>query len=307
MKDLSVIFMGTPEFSLPVLSYLIKNTDVKLVVTQPDKKVGKNKDLSSSPVKKLALENKIDVFQPVKIKDDFEIISEVNPDIIVTCAYGQIIPEDILNIPRLGCINVHASLLPKYRGASPIQAVILNGEDKTGVTIMYMDKTMDTGDIISMEEIPIEKEDDVGILHDKLSVLGKNLLAKTLPLIVSGKNKRIKQDNEKASYTKLIKREDEKIDFNNNGKDIINKIRAFNPWPGAYIILNNLETKIIKAKYINDNSLKVGEVKKSKDSLYIGCKDGVISILKLKVKGKKEMDIKSFLNGFRNKGDINVK
>lgn len=306
MEDLKVIFMGTPDFSLPILSYLIENTNVVLVVTQPDKKKGKNNELSFSPTKKLAIQKNIAVFQPNKIKEDYEIISEINPDIIITCAYGQILPEEILNIPRLGCINVHASLLPKYRGASPIQWALLNGDKTTGVTIMYMDKSMDTGDIIAMEAIDIKDSDNVKMLHDKLSILGQKLLAETLPLIIKNQNSRIKQDERKASYTRLIKREDEKIAFNNNGKDIINKIRAFTPWPGAYIILNGLETKITKASFIKNISLKIKEVLIDKNNMYIGCNDGSIRIERLKVLGKKEMDIKSFLNGFRNKGDINV-
>lgn len=216
MEDLKVIFMGTPDFSLPILSYLIENTNVVLVVTQPDKKKGKNNELSFSPTKKLAIQKNIAVFQPNKIKEDYEIISEINPDIIITCAYGQILPEEILNIPRLGCINVHASLLPKYRGASPIQWALLNGDKTTGVTIMYMDKSMDTGDIIAMESIDIKDSDNVKMLHDKLSILGQKLLAETLPLIIKNQNSRIKQDERKASYTRLIKREDEKIAFNNN-------------------------------------------------------------------------------------------
>ena len=195
MKDLKVIFMGTPIFAVPVLEYLIKNTNLVLVITKKDTYEGRKRVLTYSPVKKCALENNIDVITPDKIKDAFEEISEINPDIIITCAYGKIVPECILSIPKLGCINVHASLLPKYRGASPIQSAILNGETKTGVTIMYMDKGMDTGDIISMESISIDDNDNLETLSNKLSILGANLIEKTVPLSMKRENESIPQNN----------------------------------------------------------------------------------------------------------------
>ena len=253
MKQTKVIFMGTPIFAVPILEYLIENTNVVLVVTKPDTFEGRKKVLTYSPIKKVALNNNIDVITPDKIKDAFEIISEINPDIIITCAYGKIVPENILSIPKFGAINVHASILPKYRGASPIQSAILNGEEKTGITIMYMDKDMDTGDIISYEEEIIDINDNYQTLSNKLSILGTNLLAKTLPDIINHKNNRVKQNETLASYTRLITREDEKIDFSQNGRDIINKIRAFAPNPGAYFKLNDKEIKIIKASFINQS------------------------------------------------------
>ena len=200
MKDLRVIFMGTPEFSLNVLKMLIENTNVIAVVTQPDKIVGRNREKSFTPIKKLAIDNNIPVFQPEKIRKEYDEIIKLKPDLIVTCAYGQIIPEIILNLPRLGCINVHASLLPKLRGGSPLHHAIIDGYDKTGVTIMYMDKGMDTGDIITQSEIDILKTDTVGTIHDKLSILGSELLLKTLPSIIVGNNPRIKQDDTMATY-----------------------------------------------------------------------------------------------------------
>lgn len=296
MKDLKVIFMGTPIFAVPVLEYLIKNTNLVLVITKKDTYEGRKRVLTYSPVKKCALENNIDVITPDKIKDAFEEISEINPDIIITCAYGKIIPESILSIPKLGCINVHASLLPKYRGASPIQSAILNGETKTGVTIMYMDKGMDTGNIISMESVNIDIDDNLETLSNKLSILGANLLEKTLPLIVKRENESIPQNDEEATYVGLITREDEKIDFNKDGKDIINQIRAFAPSPYANFILNDKEIKVCKALFIKKNS-EVGKVYASKNNLEIGCKDGVISLEIVKPMGKNEMNIKAFLNG----------
>lgn len=299
MKNTKVIFMGTPDFSVPILEYLIENTNVVLVVTQPDKEVGRKKELTFSPVKKKALEHNIDVFQPNKIRNDFEIISEINPDIIVTAAYGQIVPQSILDIPKYGCINVHASLLPKYRGAAPIQWCLLNGEDKTGVTLMYMDKGMDTGDMIAKKEYTILPIDNVGILHDKLSMLGIELLKENLPKIIEGTNDRVKQNEDDATYAPMIKREDEHLDFNKKGIELINQIRAMNPWPLANVIVNDQELKIIEAKYIPKNNSKPYLITYSKKEMLIDCVDGQISILKVKPMGKKIMDISAYLNGVK--------
>ena len=298
--------MGTPEFSVPVLKYLKENTSVLLVVTQPDKIVGKSKVPSYSPVKAFALENRIEVFQPQKIRDNFEIISELNPDLIVTCAYGQIIPQKILDIPKYGCINVHASLLPYYRGASPIQSAILNGEKETGITIMYMDKGMDTGDIISQVKVDILPDDNNETLHDKLANAGVKLLDETLPLIISGENKRIKQDNNIATYTRLLTREDEKIDFHKNGEEIINQIRAFAPNPMAYFVLNNQEIKVLEACFIPKEVEKAGKVIFEKKAMYITCADGLISLEIIKPMGKKQMPIVAYLNGIKKENDLYV-
>lgn len=297
MKQTKVIFMGTPNFSVPILEYLVENTNVVLVVTKPDTFEGRKKELTYSPIKEVALKNNIDVITPNKIIDAFEIISEINPDIIITCAYGKIVPESILNIPKLGSINVHASILPQYRGASPIQSAILNGDKKTGITIMYMDKGMDTGDIISYEEINIDIDDNYQTLSSKLSLLGTNLLAKTLPDIINHKNNRIKQDDSKATYTRLITREDEKINFSQNGKDIINQIRTFSPNPGAYFKLNDREIKIIKASFTSQKIVKSNEVVLTKNTFGITCNDGIINLEIVKPFGKNEMNIKAFLNG----------
>lgn len=297
MKQTKVIFMGTPNFSVPILEYLVENTNVVLVVTKPDTFEGRKKELTYSPIKEVALKNNIDVITPNKIIDAFEIISEINPDIIITCAYGKIVPESILNIPKLGSINVHASILPQYRGASPIQSAILNGDKKTGITIMYMDKGMDTGDIISYEEINIDIDDNYQTLSSKLSLLGTNLLAKTLLDIINHKNNRIKQDDSKATYTRLITREDEKINFSQNGKDIINQIRTFSPNPGAYFKLNDKEIKIIKASFTSQKIVKSNEVVLTKNTFGITCNDGIINLEIVKPFGKNEMNIKAFLNG----------
>ena len=301
MKDIKVIFMGTPEFSLNVLDMLIKNTNVIAVVTQPDKIVGKNKEKSFTPVKKLALENNILVLQPEKIRKEYDEVINLNPDLIVTCAYGQIIPEVILNAPRLGCINVHASLLPKLRGGSPLHHAIIDGYDKTGVTIMYMDKGMDTGDIITQEEIDILKTDTVGTIHDKLSVLGSNLLLKTLPSVINGTNSRIKQDDSQATYCHNITHEEEIIDFNKKSVEIFNMVRGMNPYPVAYFTLENIVYKVYEVDYEESDrfdSSEIGEVViQDKNDLVIKSSDGLIYLKKIKKEGKRLMDIKDYLNG----------
>ena len=195
MKNLKVIFMGTPEFCVPILDALIENYNVIAVVTQPDKEVGRKRKITYSPIKKKAIEKNVTVLQPIKIKDEYEEILYLNPDIIITCAYGQIVPESILNVPKYGSINVHASLLPKLRGGAPIHKSIIYGYDKTGITIMYMDKGMDTGDMISKVEVNILDTDAAETLHDKLQNVSVPLLMDTLPSIINGTNKREKQND----------------------------------------------------------------------------------------------------------------
>lgn len=306
MKNKNIVFMGTPDFSVPVLKMLIENTNVLLVVTQPDKIVGKDKTVSFNPVKKLALEENIPVFQPMRIRKDFEKLKNLDIDLIVTCAYGQIIPKEVLDMPKYGCINVHASILPKYRGSAPIQWCLFNNDDVTGVTIMYMDEGMDTGDIIKIKEIPILDSDNVGTLHDKLSKLGCNLLLEVLPTIFNKTNDRIKQGN---NYTMapMIKREDERLDFNEEGKKIIGKIKGLNPWPLANIIINNQEIKVLEAEFVQKKVDNTGIIKEiDKKNLGITCKDGIIYLKKIKPSGKKIMEINSFLNGINKEKYLNM-
>lgn len=306
MKNKNIVFMGTPDFSVPVLKMLIENTNVLLVVTQPDKIVGKDKTVSFNPVKKLALEENIPVFQPMRIRKDFEKLKNLDIDLIVTCAYGQIIPKEVLDMPKYGCINVHASILPKYRGSAPIQWCLFNNDDVTGVTIMYMDEGMDTGDIIKIKEIPILDSDNVGALHDKLSKLGCDLLLEVLPTIFNKTNDRIKQGN---NYTMapMIKREDERLDFNEEGKKIIGKIKGLNPWPLANIIINNQEIKVLEAEFVQKKVDNTGIIKEiDKKNLGITCKDGIIYLKKIKPSGKKVMEINSFLNGIDKEKYLNM-
>lgn len=299
MQKIKVAFFGTPEFSLPVLQGLIDNYEVVLVVTQPDKNVGRHHLLTSSPIKKMAENNKIKIFTPEKIRLNYDEIIRSEVDLIVTCAYGQIIPKEILDYPKYGCINVHASLLPKLRGGAPIHRAIINGEEETGITIMYMDEKMDNGDIISQRRIKILDTDNAGILHDKLSVLGRDLLLETLPSIINNQHIRIKQDENLVTFAYNIKREDEKLDFNKTTKELLNQIRGLYPWPLSYIIINNIEIKVLKAHGENIESNKtIGEIIDASESgLYIKTIDGVLVIEKIKPAGKKEVTIKEFLNG----------
>lgn len=298
MKNLKVVFMGTPEFAVGVLDALIKETDVRLVVSQPDKMVGRKKELKSTPVKLKALENNIEVFQPNKIREDYQRIVQINPDIIITCAYGQIIPKALLDLPKLGCINVHASLLPKLRGGAPIHKCLIDGYSKTGITIMYMDEKMDSGDIISQEEYVIKEDDNVGKLHDILSNIGAELLIKTLPSIINRTNKRIKQNEAEVTYAYNIKREGEHLDFTKNCIDIYNQVRGLNPWPLANFLLDDKEIKVLnchyKIKNVKERS-KIIEI--TKDSFGITCNDGIIYLDEIKPFGKKAMTIKQYLNG----------
>jgi len=301
MKNTNVIFMGTPEFSVPVLEYLIENTNVIMVVTQPDKEVGRHHELSYSPVKKVALEHNIEVYQPTKIRKEYEPVINKKADIIITCAYGQIIPEVILNSPKLGCINVHASLLPRLRGGAPLHHALIDGEEKTGITIMYMDKGMDTGDIISTKEYKIKDTDNVGTIHDTLSLMGRDLLKETLPKIIDGTNDRIPQNNAEATYAYNITREEEHVDFNRPSKEIYNQIRGLNPWPLAYVMINGIEVKLIDC-YIGEKESTLSPAticELNKDSIGISTKDKIIYVTKVKPFGKKAMDAVDYINGLQ--------
>ena len=299
MKNTKVVFMGTPNFATKILEVLIENTDVVLVVSQKDKEVGRKHILTPSPVKSLATLNGIEVFTPDKIREDFDIIRKIEPDLIVTCAYGQILPEELLNIPKIASINVHASLLPKYRGGAPIQRAIMNGDEETGITIMYMDKGMDSGDIIKKEAIKIDINDNIDTLGDKLSTLGSKLLLEVLPSIVNKTNDRIKQNEEDVTFAPIITKEDEKLSFNKTTKEIYNHIRALDPSPGAYFTLND---EIIKVYNSRESSAKgaIGTITNIyKDGIGIGTKDGEIVLTKIKPAGKKIMQARDYLNGKR--------
>lgn len=298
MKDKKVVFMGTPEFSVPVLEMLDENTNVVLVVTQPDKEVGRHHEIKYSPVKEYAINHNIEVYQPIKIRNDFEYILSKNPDVIITCAYGQIIPNELLETPKYKAINVHASLLPKLRGGSPLHRAIINGYKETGITIMYMAPGMDDGDIIVQKSIPIEDTDNVGIIHDKLSLLGRDLLLETLPNIFIGNITRTKQNSDEVTFAYNIKSEEEKIDFNKTSLEVYNQIRGMYPFPVAYTVLDNQIIKVCESRLGSIQKGKPGEIVKIyKDGIGVMCKDKEIILTKIKPSGKKEMDVKDYLNG----------
>ena len=302
VKELKVVFMGTPDFSVPVLEALVKNYNVRAVVTQSDKVVGRKGIVTKPPVKIFAEQNNILVLQPLKIRESYEEVLALEPDLIVTCAYGQIIPKEILDYPRLGCINVHASLLPELRGGAPIHRAIINGYKKTGITIMYMDEGMDSGDIITQKEIDILDNDTASTLHEKLSKLGSELLIETLPSIIDGTCTRIKQDESKVTFAKVIKPEDEKIDFNKTSYEIYNQIRGLNSFPGAYFILDDKRIKVFES-YIPDEyfpeKLNGEIVKIYKDGIGIKTNSGVIVLTVIKPEGKSEMLVSNYLNGIK--------
>ncbi len=305
-SKITVVFMGTPDFSVPVLKMLIENYEVVGVVAQPDKPVGRSGKLGISPVKQVALEYHIPIYQPVKIRKEYEDILKLNPDIIVTCAYGQIIPKEVLDSPKYGCINVHASLLPKHRGGAPIHHAILEGDTKTGVTIMYMDVGMDDGDIIRQREIPIEDVDTAESLFEKLSILGRDLLKETLPDIISGNIERIKQSEEEATFSYNITKEEEKVDFTKTRREVYNQIRGLNSFPGAYTLLNGSRMKIWESKIGKEYTGKIpGEIiQVGKEGIHVAVKDGEIILTLIQPEGKKRMKAQDYMNGYPNKEEL---
>ena len=305
MKE-RIVFMGTASFSLAVLKMLIEEDyNIVGVVTQPDRYVGRKKVLTMPDVKVEALKYDIPVIQPARIKEDYQAIVDLKPDLIITAAYGQIVPQAVLDIPRLGCINVHASLLPLYRGGAPVHQAIIDGQEKTGVTIMYMVKKMDAGDMIAQKETPILEEDTVGILYDRLSDLGAKLLKETLPDILKGTNQRIPQDENLVTYAPTLSREDARLDWNMSARQVYNKVRGTNPWPGSYTTYQGKTVKIWAGQVHQcENAMKHHAhqdngtiVKIFKDAIGVKVNDGVYLITELQLEGKKRMSVKDYLNG----------
>ncbi|SMQ70291.1 methionyl-tRNA formyltransferase [Bacillus sp. OV166] len=298
-----IVFMGTPDFSVPILQQLIKDGyDVIGVVTQPDRPVGRKKILTPPPVKVEALKHSIPVFQPEKIRQEEELekILSLNPDLIVTAAFGQILPNKLLEAPKYGCINVHASLLPELRGGAPIHYAIMQGKQKTGVTIMYMVEKLDAGDILTRIEVPIAEEDNVGTLHIKLSTAGAKLLAETLPLLLEGRLTPKPQNNEEATFAANIKREQEKINWAKTGEEIFNHIRALNPWPVAFTTLNGQVLKIWRAEKESGQKVAVPGtiINIESDSFSVSTGNGTaIKIIELQPSGKTKMMSEQFLRG----------
>jgi methionyl-tRNA formyltransferase len=298
-----IVFMGTPEFSVPVLQRLIEDGyDVIAAVTQPDRPVGRKKIMTPPPVKAEAIKRGIPIYQPEKLRNSKELkeIIALGPDLIVTAAYGQILPKELLDAPPLGCVNVHASLLPELRGGAPVHYAIIQGKEKTGITIMYMVEKLDAGNIISQVEVPIEEEDHVGILFDKLSMAGAELLSRTLPAIINGENLSIPQDEGKATFASNIKREQEKIDWSKSGEEIYNHIRGLHPWPVAYTTLEGSTLKIWWGeKHVLSSPQDPGVVTEiMKDGFIVSTGNGTgIKIMDLQPAGKKRMTAEQFLNG----------
>lgn len=298
---MKVVFMGTPDFAVPTLEALIKKHDVAAVVTQPDKPKGRGKKMVFPVVKEKALEHNIKVYQPVKVRDSafVEILKELEPDVIVVVAFGQILSEDILNIPKYGCINVHGSLLPKYRGAAPIQWSVINGEELGGITTMYMAKGLDSGDMILKAEEKITEDDTYGSLYERLSFIGAELLIETLDLLEKGEAVRIPQDDDEATLAPMITRDMEHIDWNNNSRDISNLIKGLNPQPTAYTMYKDEKLKIWFAEAENtEYSGEIGEiVDVRKKDFVVKTKDGAVAVKEVQAQGGKKMSADAYMRG----------
>lgn len=313
-----VVYMGTPDIAVSVLEAIIeKGHEVAAVVTQPDKPKGRGRELQYPPVKEAALRHGIPVYQPAKIKNNPEIeeqLRELKPDIIVVAAYGQILPKSILEMAEYGCVNVHASLLPKYRGAAPIQRAIIDGESVTGVTTMLMDEGLDTGDMLDKAEVRITPEDTGGSLHDKLAEAGGRLITETMDKLQNGTAVRTKQDDSQSTYAAMLNKAMGNMDFGYTAAGLERLVRGLNPWPSAYTYFKNKTLKVWEAYVMDDSSVRSIEnydgcgagqiVAVGRDYIGVKTADGVLCITQLQLEGKKRMDTKSFLMGVKvNVGD----
>ncbi len=299
---MKIVFMGTPDFAVPCLQRLIDmGQNIAGVFTQPDKPKGRGYQMMPPPVKELALKHNLPVFQPAKMRDGeaLSIIKELAPDLIVVVAYGKILPKDILDAPKLGCINVHGSLLPKYRGAGPIQWSIINGEEVTGVTTMFMAEGLDTGDMILKMETPIGEEETAGELFDRLCIIGADCLEQTIKLFESGKPvPREVQDDAKSSYAPMLDKELSKLDFTKSARELHNLIRGVSPWPVAHTVFRGKLLKVHKARIAYDLTGKAGTILDEK-RMIVGCGDGAIELLEVQAEGAKRLPASDFMNGKR--------
>lgn len=315
-NDMRAIFMGTPDFSVPVLTAMKEaGHDMLAAVTQPDKPKGRGKEMQMTPVKAKALELGIPVLQPKKVRDPefVEQLRELKPDVMVVVAFGQILTKEVLEVPKYGCINVHASLLPMYRGAAPIQYVILNGEKETGVTTMFMDEGLDTGDMLLKTVVPITADETGGTLHDKLSAAGAELLIRTLEQLESGTLQRIPQTGE-TCYVGTLKKSMGEMDWSRPAEELERQVRGLNPWPSAYTFLNGKTLKIWKAEVLHTEAVSSQEAEGSeapadrkscgsvtvisRDSIQVQTGDGILAIRELQLEGKKRMTADAFLRGY---------
>lgn len=306
---MKIVFMGTPEIATGCLQKIIdEKHEVIGVVTQPDKPVGRGKKMGMPPVKELAIKYDIPVYQPVKAREEsfVNILRELNPDVIVVVAFGQILPKSILDIPKLGCINVHVSLLPKYRGAAPINWVIINGEEKTGVTTMYMDEGLDTGDMILTSEFDLDDNITAGELHDKMMEIGSETLKDTLNLIEQGTAPRIPQKHDEFTYAPMMNKSLGNIDFSKSAKEIHNLVRGVNPWPSAYTSYNGDTMKVWKTKVLDEKSNdSCGKILKvDKEGIRVSTNDNVLLIEEIQMPGKKRVLVSEYIKGNSIETDI---
>jgi methionyl-tRNA formyltransferase len=300
MTGMRIIFMGTPEFACPTLSKMIERGEqVVAVVTQPDRPKGRGQQTLPPPVKVLAEQHGIPVLQPVKVRqpDVIEQIRSYNPDVIVVVAFGQILPKALLEIPKHGCINVHASLLPRYRGAAPLNWCIINGETETGITTMMMDVGLDTGDMLLKAATPIDPDEDTRSLHDRLSQIGADLLAETLDHLAAGKLVPEKQDDSLTCYAPMLKKEDGLIDWAKDACTIKNLVRGMTPWPGAYSYLDDKLLKVYRVQYAAGTGTPGEVIKAGRDGIEVACGTGSIVLHELQLEGKKRLNAGEFLAG----------
>lgn len=304
--NIKIIFFGTPDFAAGILKLLIDNKyNIAAVFTQPDKKVGRKQKIEFSPVKDLALKNKIEIFQPENlcVIGLDEEIKNIEPDLFIVAAYGKILPKNILDIPKFGAINIHASLLPKYRGASPVQCAIFAGEKETGITLMKMNEKMDEGDILAQEKIEIGEDETADVLLKKLSKMGADMIVDFVPRWISGKINLVPQNHSEASYCKRVLREDGKIDWNSAAEEISRAWRAYHPWPGIYSILSlknqSKRLKLLEIEIVSNMNTgeKNGKIIEYNQKVAVQAKNGLVILKKIQLEGKKEMDIDEFLRG----------
>ena len=300
-----IVFMGTPDFSVPTLEALVASGhEVVAVVTQPDKPKGRGKEIHMSPVKECALQHNIPVYQPVRARDEafVEEMRALNPDAMVVIAFGQILPKSLLDLPKYGCVNIHASLLPKYRGAAPIQWAVINGDEETGITTMMMDVEMDTGDMLEKTVVKLDPEETGGSLFDRLSLLGGDLILSTLSKLEKGEITPVPQDHEKATYVKKISKSMGDIDWTMDAVSIERLVRGLNPWPSAFTRWNGKMLKIWEAKVLPDPDVKLpcgSVISASDEGLKIQTGAGVLCVTSLQLEGKKRMDTAAFLRGYQ--------
>ena len=298
-ETLKLVFMGTPEISAKVFEAMILDGYQFIgLIAQPDRPVGRKGQLEKVPTKVVAEKYNIPVFQPIKIRNEYDFVKELNPDIIITLAYGQIVPQGLLDIPRYGCLNLHGSLLPKYRGAAPIQYALINNEKVTGMTLMKMVAAMDAGAMYAKKEVIIDEDDNSTSLFNKMADAAIELILEYLPLYIDGKLPEIEQDENKVTFCPTIKPEQERLDLNLDVRAINGWIRGLSDHPGAYFLLEDKKLKVFKAKIVNENEGNVGEiVRADKGGLVVQLKGGQLALLELQKEGKNRMDYKSFLNG----------